>query len=478
MGNMVQCCKNQDKSQVDREEMLANAQQDNDNGENKKFEDEGEDVNNYNQNEDPSKQYQEDNFNANGHFLYQDDQNKNASFNPAENSNNNFRGYANNQYENPDDQFRNASHNYNQNYNEEPNDNEDYNQNQNNKEEEEEQRPEYNQYENNDNQDDDNNPLKRDLAASESRGPNFEAKEQLDEEALKELLSKLNNRNKAEDDPEFDNNGWKKFYPPEENFFEFNHGETFPNQVKVYNQDNLDLCEVYQGETNKRGERHGFGILTTSESIKRGGFRNGKFTGWGRESKNGEVIEAKFEDGVVNGKGVFKNKRGNVYTGDFVRGKREGYGTLVTNKFHYEGEFKDDKLNGNGKIKFLQQGHEYSGEFKDNEISGYGTFRWKNGDSYEGEMKNGRMNGHGKYFYEDGQVYEGEYVDGHKQGKGKLTYPNGKVYDGEFHRGLPDGKGNFTKDGKTSVVEFSKGKFKKSYNASVEPVSRSALAKN
>ena len=125
--------------------------------------------------------------------------------------------------------------------------------------------------------------------------------------------------------------------------------------------------------------------------MRKGTWRNGEFTGWGRESRrNRDVLEGKFINGNVCGKGYLKNNRGNIYFGDFVNSKREGYGELYTNKIHYIGEFRDDQLNGKGVIEFLKEGHKYEGEFKNNEINGKGIFSWKNGDVYEGEMSNGK----------------------------------------------------------------------------------------
>ena len=268
-----------------------------------------------------------------------------------------------------------------------------------------------------------------------------------------QILNELLKKNRAIDDPNFDFDGWKKFYPENDAFFNYNYGYTIPKQTVVINPDNIDMCEFYQGEINKEGERHGFGILITSKFIKRGDFRNGEFCGWGREAKkHGVSIEAKFEGGKANGKGTYKNGKGNVYVGDFSGGKRCGYGNLETNKFYYEGQFFNDKLNGKGKITFKGVNHEYEGTFKDNEIDGRGIFRWENGDVYEGDMVKGKMEGIGKYYYSNGQIYEGEYKAGAKHGKGRLIYPNGKIFEGIFNNGEPVGKGTYIESGYTNQI--------------------------
>ena len=273
------------------------------------------------------------------------------------------------------------------------------------------------------------------------------------------LLVELNKLNKATDDPNFDPDGWKRYYSPNDKFFNYEYGDTKQNQVLIKNPNDITHCEIYEGETNQYGQKHGYGILTTARSIKRGDFRNDEFCGWGREArKNRVVTEAKFVNGLANGKGMYRNAKGNIYTGDFLDGKRHGYGELDTNKFHYEGQFNNDYLDGKGKIQFLNTGHQYQGDFKENEMDGYGVFKWKNGYVYEGFMKNGKMNGKGRYKYNNGQVYEGGYRDGLKNGMGRLTYPNGKVFEGRFVNGIPDGEATLLKNGRISKIEYDKGR--------------------
>ena len=101
-----------------------------------------------------------------------------------------------------------------------------------------------------------------------------------------------------------------------------------------------------------------------------GEWRNDEFTGWGRETRrSGKVLEGKYINGVVEGKGILKNAKGNTYIGDFSKSKRHGKGVLDTHKVHYEGEFKNDKLSGKGRITFKNEGHYYEGDFDNNEYS-------------------------------------------------------------------------------------------------------------
>ena len=229
----------------------------------------------------------------------------------------------------------------------------------------------------------------------------------------------------AQSDDDFCLDGWKKFYPPNDPFFNYKKGFTLQYGIKIRHPNNPNKVSVYEGDINIKNEKHGFGKLTTTKSVFLGEWRNDAFTGWGRETRrSGKVFEGKYIDGLVNGKGFLKSSKGNTYIGDFLNSKRHGKGVLDTHTIHYEGDFKDDKLCGKGRIVFKNEGHYYEGQFDNNEINGFGTFKWKNGDSYTGQMKNGKMHGNGRYRYNNGHVFEGTYVDGVKCGKGKNYYDN------------------------------------------------------
>ena len=262
------------------------------------------------------------------------------------------------------------------------------------------------------------------------------------------------------EDKNFSIDNYKKYYPENDSFFLYEKGKVFKNQIRLKNIDNPENLEIYEGETNLKNLKHGFGILTTPQYVMKGTWRNGEFTGWGQKLyRNGDIYEGKYIDGKIKGKGIFRNKEGNIYKGDFYNDKREGKGDLITDKYHYNGEFKNNMLNGKGKIEFIKEGKSYEGEFENNEIEGKGIYKWKNGDVYEGQVKKGKMHGYGKYCYNDGRIYEGEYFDGLKKGRGKFIYSKNKYYEGLFLDGLPDGEGFYTQDGNISKVLFSKGEF-------------------
>ena len=244
------------------------------------------------------------------------------------------------------------------------------------------------------------------------------------EEFLKKQYELCDKNGPAASDDDFCLDGWKKFYPLEDPFFNFKKGFVFQFGIKIRKANNPNKVSVYEGDVNIKNERHGFGRLTTTKSVFLGEWRNNQFTGWGRETRrSGKVLEGRYIDGVVMGKGILKNNIGNYYIGDFYNSKKHGKGVLDTHKVHYEGEFKNDKLCGKGRIDFKTEGHYYEGEFSENEINGFGTFKWKNGDSYTGQMLNGKMHGNGTYRYNNGQIYVGVYINGVKACKNKINLP-------------------------------------------------------
>ena len=281
-----------------------------------------------------------------------------------------------------------------------------------------------------------------------------------DKDYIRELIDICNENGETPPYDDFDQNAWQHFYSADDPFFMWDKGDIIPNQIKVTNPHDYKNLEIYQGDmTPDLLTRHGFGILTTPFYVRIGQWRYGQFTGWGRESRrNGEVLEGRFTNGKVNGKGIFITIKGNKYVGDLLNNRLHGKGKLTTRNIQYSGDFKYNKMDGNGKIIF-NNGHQYEGEFRENQINGKGKFIWQNGDIYEGIMLKGKMNGYGKYTYaSNGQIYEGFFTNGVKRGDGKITYPNGKIYEGKFVNGVPQGHGVITQNGESFPVVFRDGK--------------------
>ena len=198
---------------------------------------------------------------------------------------------------------------------------------------------------------------------------------------------------------DFNKNGWTKFYSENDPYFESIENQKENgiiniehNKLKIYNPKDINKMRIYQGDLNKIGERNGFGKYITPYCVLIGMWKNDNFSGWGRESRcNGDTFEGRFENGLINGKGIFMNAKNCKYIGDFKNMKRWGKGKLATDKIIYEGEFYDNMIHGKGRIKFLKNSVEYIGNFNKNKIDGRGVIKFKNGDKYDVEIKNGEI---------------------------------------------------------------------------------------
>ena len=211
----------------------------------------------------------------------------------------------------------------------------------------------------NENENIDNNDNSKDIQIKEAFIQNPDGKiyptKQLSDSEIAVLYNQCLSKGETEPDDDFSPETYKQFYPENDPFFIFDKGEVSQGQI-ITSPEDINHLEIYEGEINENNKKHGFGISTTPLYVRKGDWRNGEFTGWGRESRrNKDVLEGKFINGKVNGKGFLKNNRGNLYVGEFVNSQREGYGELQTNKIHYIGEFKADQLNGKGIIEFLKE---------------------------------------------------------------------------------------------------------------------------
>ena len=244
---------------------------------------------------------------------------------------------------------------------------------------------------------------------------------------LKQLFDLCYRNGKPRSCEDFNPMGYTMFYAKNDPYFNYDKNNVFGNTLKIYNENDKYNIQIYQGEVNVSGQRHGIGKCTTPYYVLMGMWKNDKFSGWGRESRsNGDVFEGRYENGLLNGKGIFLNEKKCKYVGDFINTRRWGKGDLTTDRVHYEGDFYNDKIHGNGRIKFLRDGIEYMGTFKNDQIDGYGAFKWKNGDSYEGHVKAGKMNGFGKYKYANGKEYKGFFNRGEKDSDKMKKYENWK----------------------------------------------------
>ncbi len=278
-------------------------------------------------------------------------------------------------------------------------------------------------YENDDEEDDLNQEMKYIERKNNAEATYLQKSEKM---KYKQLFDLCNRNGIPRPCDDFNPKGYTMFYPESDPYFYINKNECFPNNFKVYNENDKNNLQIYEGEINAAGQRHGIGKCTTPYYVLIGMWKNDKFSGWGRESRsNGDVFEGRYENGLLNGKGIFLNEKKCKYVGDFINTKRWGKGELTTDKIIYKGDFYNNYIQGTGRIKFLRDGIEYQGTFNYDQIDGKGIFKWKNGDMYNGQVKNGKMHGYGEYKYKNGKTIKQYFYSGEENEKIK-RYENWK----------------------------------------------------
>jgi len=233
-------------------------------------------------------------------------------------------------------------------------------------------------------------------------------------EKISEILRTFDTNGIPRNSDDFNHKNFSKFYSKQDPFFKYDNTGLIHNYIIIYNdnQEELSQMEIYEGDLNQKGQRHGLGKLVTQYYELKGLWKNDMFSGWGRQSRcNGEIYEGRFENGLLNGKGIFLDKKSNKYVGEFKNMKKWGKGKLISDKIIYEGDFINNKKEGKGRIKFLESNVIYEGTFINDNIEGYGIFKYTNGNKYEGEVKNWKMNGNGAYKYRNGKILKGRFVD-------------------------------------------------------------------
>jgi hypothetical protein len=112
--------------------------------------------------------------------------------------------------------------------------------------------------------------------------------------------------------------------------------------------------------------------------------------------------------GQVNNKGM-KHGRGvmitrySKYVGLWVNDYQQGHGIIVNKDDtpYYEGNIENGQMNGNGKL-FLPKGERFEGIFVDGFYHGIGRYYYADGSYWEGLFEEGLQNGEGMMYGEDG----------------------------------------------------------------------------
>jgi hypothetical protein len=156
--------------------------------------------------------------------------------------------------------------------------------------------------------------------------------------------------------------------------------------------------DIYRGEHNSTGERHGLGIMFYA---------------------NGHIFQARWKNNIANGSGYYVTPDGT-----------EMIGIWKNNLFH-------GKKN---KIRF-PSGSVYEGETALGAITGQGVMTTTDGDTFSGMRVNSLMHGHAHIVYGDGNTYTGFMDNNEKCGLGVYQWTNGNVYNGYWYQDAFHGVG-------------------------------------
>jgi hypothetical protein len=146
----------------------------------------------------------------------------------------------------------------------------------------------------------------------------------------------------------------------------------------------------------------------------------------------------KNEKGEKHGTGKMEYANGDVYDGQWKGNLRHGNGKITfLNKSTYEGTWSKDQITGKGIYTYFN-GDIYEGALDKGVRTGFGKMTFQNGDVYEGSWKKNRREGEGKLHYKNGDNFVGHWHKDMRDGEGRLTDAIGKVLEeGEYEDDSP-----------------------------------------
>ena len=122
--------------------------------------------------------------------------------------------------------------------------------------------------------------------------------------------------------------------------------------------------------------------------VKGGLFSSDRYQGRGvRVTKEGEIQDGYFQNGVMSGQIRIINADGATYIGQAKDGYRDGHGDqLFANTQRYVGSWHANKMEGIGIYSYPQPtSSKYEGSFHQNEFHGKGKFTDNLGNTTAGE---------------------------------------------------------------------------------------------
>ena len=196
----------------------------------------------------------------------------------------------------------------------------------------------------------------------------------------------------------------------------------------------------YDGDFND-GWKQGHGTeFYENGTVKYEGewFRN-RYNGKGiYHCNNGDVIDGKWTDGLLNGEAVLKKADGSSYkrlydNDHIVKEEILTAKAKITKEIEYDG---GDRYEGevnraglpNGKgVMYYSDGSRHEGEYKNGNRNGHGVFYYSSGDKYDGDWKDGLYDGHGIICYQSGDIFECDFVGGKENGDGIYICTDGRI---------------------------------------------------
>lgn len=169
--------------------------------------------------------------------------------------------------------------------------------------------------------------------------------------------------------------------------------------------------------------------------------------------KNGSKYSGEFNNGVMDGTGVYEWHNGVRYEGTLVCNRLEGEGKYTwTNGSMYKGEVNEGLRNGYGELRIVD-GKLYIGEWLNGKMYGKGLMIFEinsNGDPisyYEGQWKENSREGYGERIYRSGNMYRGQWLRDLPHGRGTMVWKDrGEIYTGNWHEGKQHGVGEMIWD--------------------------------
>lgn len=220
-----------------------------------------------------------------------------------------------------------------------------------------------------------------------------------------------------------------------------------------------DSGATYSGQVQQNCA-NGWGIFINSKGdYIEGFFQDGYLNTFCRWiHRKGKFYQGCIKNGMLEGKGVLKDKYGISIDTTWNQNKASGY-TRITSA--------DKKILAKAQavdidLKTAANGHVvvFEGTIEDGKSQGVCyLLNAKEEFFYRGDFVNDEFHGQGEKVHFSKKHYRGQFVQGKEEGEGELMFPDGRIFRGMFAEGLPHGAGQMQTDsGDIKTVVFVKGR--------------------